>query len=257
MKRYLYLSLIPESLIGSQLSPEEFGNYYAVGSRRRTSGQAIFFEIHPFESDYFKWAELDRCCVEHPDGQPRRSSYLAAYRVLEHVPLAAFGKLYLVTADGRVLALSPSEFKPEATPQYHLYQELCPITPRVVSKSNPIEFCGNLTDRANMVSVNKLVFAELRLNRLSRDPDSDDAGDLPYKNLGHLRDCLRELETHEEKANKLVNRSLTGEMLFRTIKNGIFVGNGEEFLYYPMPSESDLEREHHEWWHSALSTFGE
>jgi len=33
METYLYLSLIPESLIASQLAPEEFGNYYAVGTR--------------------------------------------------------------------------------------------------------------------------------------------------------------------------------------------------------------------------------
>jgi hypothetical protein len=257
MKRYLYLSLIPESLIGSQLTPEEFGNYYAVGSRRRTSGQAIFFEIKPFESDYFKWDELDRSCVKRQDGGPRRSTYLAAYRVLEHVPLSAFGNLYLVTADGRVLALSPNEFKPEHTPQYHLYQELCPITPRVVSKSHPVEFCRHLTDRSNMVSVDKLVFTELQLNRLSRNPDSDDVGDLPYKNLGHLRDCLSELEAEDDKVNKLVNRYLTGEMLFRTIKNGIFVGDGQTLLYYPMPDLAELEREHHEWWRSALNTFGE
>lgn len=43
MKRYLYLSLLPEALIASMLPPEEFGNYLAVGTKKRTRGQAIFF----------------------------------------------------------------------------------------------------------------------------------------------------------------------------------------------------------------------
>lgn len=257
MERYLYLSLIPESLIASQLPPEEFGSYYAVGTRKRTRGQAIFFEVEPFESDYFNWEEMERRCVAHPNGRPKSSVYLAIYRVLEHIPLEALRKLYLATDDGRVLGLSPGEFVPEGFAQLHLYQEFCPITPRVVSKLNPLEFCRSLTDRTMSVSVDKLVFAELKLNRLSRDPDSNDADDLPYPNLGHLRDCLRELEGKDGKMNKQVTRSLTGEVLFRTIKNGFFVGNGKGFRYYPMPSEEELSREHHEWWRSALTTFGE
>ncbi len=257
MKQYLYLSLIPESLIGSQLPPEEFGNYYAVGTRKRTRGQAIFFEVERFESDYFDWSELERHCVAHPDGKPKRSAYMGIYRVLEHVPLSALKKLYLVTDDGRVLGLDRAEFKPEPISQYHLYQELCPVTPRVVSKLDPPEFCKSLTDRSKTVSVDKLVFTELTLNRLSRDPESNDVGDLPYPNLGHLRDCLREIEGKDGKMNKQVTRSLTGEVLFRTIKNGFFAGNGEDFVYFPMPSHDELAREHHEWWRSALSTFGE
>ena len=45
MKRYLYLTLTPEALISSMLSPEEFGNYLAVGAKKRTRGQAMFFEL--------------------------------------------------------------------------------------------------------------------------------------------------------------------------------------------------------------------
>ncbi len=39
---HLYLSLMPEALIASMLSPEEFGAYYAVGTEKKSSGQAIF-----------------------------------------------------------------------------------------------------------------------------------------------------------------------------------------------------------------------
>ena len=42
MTIHFYLSLIPEALIASMLSPEEFGNYYAVGSKKKSRGQAMF-----------------------------------------------------------------------------------------------------------------------------------------------------------------------------------------------------------------------
>ena len=64
MEKYLYLSLIPESLIASQLPPEEFGNYYAVGTRKRSRGQAIFFEVEPgFPSDGISWDVMEQRTV--------------------------------------------------------------------------------------------------------------------------------------------------------------------------------------------------
>ncbi len=42
---YIYLSITPESLIGSMLPPDEFGAYLATGTKKRNKGQAIFFEL--------------------------------------------------------------------------------------------------------------------------------------------------------------------------------------------------------------------
>ena len=47
MTVHLYLSLMPEALIASMLTPEEFGVYYAVGSAKKSRGRAMFFEIDP------------------------------------------------------------------------------------------------------------------------------------------------------------------------------------------------------------------
>jgi len=91
---HLYFSLIPEALIASMLSPEEFGSYYAVGSKKKTAGQAIFFEIDPhFDSQYFRIKEGISRCVPHEDGEPKASTYISIYRVLEHVPVHALGKI--------------------------------------------------------------------------------------------------------------------------------------------------------------------
>lgn len=259
MEKYLYLSLIPESLIASQLPPEEFGNYYAVGTRKRSRGQAIFFEVEPgFESDAFSWEEMERRTVPHPDGRMKRSVYLSVYRVLERVPLSALKKLYLATDDGRVLGLDKAPFTPELPASlHHLYQELCPMTPRVVSSMAPDGFCKAITSPENAVSVPKIVFAELELKKLARDPEANDLGDLPYMNIGHLRDCLRELESKTGKATKQVDRGLKGELLYRTVKGGFFVGDANEMLYYPLPEREQLEREYYEWWRSAQDTFAD
>jgi len=55
MAIHLYLSLFPEALIASMLSPEDFGTYYALGSAKKSRGQAIFFEVDPdYRHSHFK-----------------------------------------------------------------------------------------------------------------------------------------------------------------------------------------------------------
>jgi len=259
MKIHLYLSLIPESLIASMLSPEEFGSYYAIGSEKRTRGPAMFFELDPdFECEAFPRAKIEEACVAHSDGSPRRSSYLGIYRILEHIPLNALKKLYLVTDDGRVLGLEP---RPADTiplceeSRYHLYQEFVPVNPRVVSRFGPVDFWKYITDRKQPISVPSIVFCELKLEGLAKDPASESVENLPYFNLAHMRDCLSSLEAKPEKSAKVVSRQMTHDhLLYRTVRNGFYVGNSDKLLYYPMPSIEELNRDHYPWWRSALVT---
>lgn len=258
MKRYTYLSLIPESLVASQLPPIDFGNYYAVGSKKRSRGQAIFFDVDPARcGDTFDFAEAERRCVPHPDGKLRRSIYLAIYRVLERIPFEAIGKLHLTTGDGRVLSIDAAPYQPSTGPETHLYQELCPITPRIVSSLEPAAFAQSITNSAHAISVPRIAFCELQLNQLARDPDSKEIGELPYRNIGHIRDCIKEIEGRDNKQSKAVNRGLQADILYRMVKNGFFLGNGSQLLYYPLPSTAQLEREYYEWWRSAQNAFGE
>jgi len=72
MDVHLYLSMMPEALIASMLTPEEFGVYYSVGSTKKARGQAIFFEISPnFRHSFFRVDEGIRRCVAHEDGSPK------------------------------------------------------------------------------------------------------------------------------------------------------------------------------------------
>ncbi len=257
MKTHVYLSLIPEALIASNLAPEEFGVYISTGSKKRARGQAIFFEVDPdFSSDYLPLAEIEARIAPRQAGVPRHSCYLSIYRVLEHVPVSQLGRLHLVTEDGRVLALERGLSAPEPERSYHLYQEFCPVAPRVASVLGPLEFCRRITDRSEPVSVDRIVFADLKLEALAHDPDARDVNNLPYFNIEHLRDCLRELGAKSGKPTKTVIRHLPGDVLFRTIRKGFYVGDREEFAFYPMPTREALESEHFLWWRSALSSFG-
>jgi len=252
MKSYLYLSLIPEALIASMLPPEKFGTYLATGTKKRTRGEAIFFEIDPdFKSDFFNLSSIKEKCVPHDDGEPKKTLYLSIYRVIENMPLNALKNLYLTTDDGRVLELEEGTFKQESDGDLHLYQELAPVTPFITSKLNPMDFCKFITESKNSVSVPALAFVELQLGELSKDPDSPCIRQLPYANTPHLRDSLKELNEKPDKITKTVIRSVYNDILFRMVKNGFFIGNHETLKYYPFPSIEDLECKYYAWWRSA------
>jgi hypothetical protein len=254
VQNYLYLSLMPESLIASMLGPAEFGNYFATGMKKRTRGQAMFFQVDPdFSSDYFPLADIEERCQPHADGQPKRSVYLSIYRVLEHLPLRALLNLYLVTSEGAVLELSKQSFAADERKELHLYQELCPVTPRIATSFHPADFCRFVTQPGYPISVPKLIFVELMLNGMAVDPFLGHPDDLPYSDINHLRDCLIELLLHPEKPTKTVIRYLQQDLLYRAIKNGFFIGDQEEFFYYPFPSFEELELKQGAWWQSACA----
>jgi len=172
------------------------------------------------------------------------------------LPVEALVRLHLTTDDGRTLAIEPAPYTPEEDRPLHLYQEICPVTPRVVSKLNPHDFCKRLTSPDGPVQVPRIVFAGMKLEQLAVDPDSREVDNLPYLNLDHLRDCLRELRHTYAKPNKTVIRSMKQDVLFRTIRGGFYVGDQEAFQYYPMPDKDALETRHYAWWRSALSGYG-
>lgn len=252
METHFYLSLLPEALIVSMLSPEEFGAYYATGSAKKSRGQAMFFEVDPtFRHDFFRIEEALKRCVPHEDGSPKASVYASVYRVLEHMDLAAVSDLYLTTQDGRTLGLKSSEILPDGEENLHLYQEIAPVTPLVVSRFAPISFLDLIVrNPVSLVTVPAIVFTELQLGELARDPEMGLMDELPYANSDHLRQCLTELKT-KYVSTKMVDRTHSPNVQYRTIKNGFFFGNQQQLKYYPMPSPTTLRNENYRWFRSA------
>ena len=252
MKQYVYLTMTPEALVASQLPPVKFGNYLATGTRKRLRGQAIFLELDPSKMPELPKDYMDQRLVPYTDGEPKRSVYLSIYRVLEKTPLEAMRSLYLVTDDGKVLELKSGPYAIDKQDKIHLYQQFNPISTRVASKLNPPEFIGFLTDTKKPVSAPNVFLVELKLNKLARHPESP-IHDLPYPNPDHLKECLTTLMLSEQRLTKTVIRQFKGELSYRTIKNGFFIGNQEDFLYYPFPSIDELEGPYYSWWRSALT----
>lgn len=252
MKIHLYMLCYRfEALVASQLEPEAFGRYMAVGTQKNTKGNVLFFEINPdLKSDYFRLSNLAERCVPHRDGSPKRSKYVGIYRVLEHLEMSDFGKLYLVTADGRVLGLESADYDSsheDAGPS--LYQELCPVSPMVVSILPPAEFVRFMTTPANPLHLPRLLFADLLVDR---DESGMLAGFLPYADPRHLVDCLKEIEAGSgEKKTKTVSRTPTLHGFFRTIRRGLFLGDAGQLKFYRFPERRVLEIEHARWWRSA------
>jgi hypothetical protein len=252
MEIYLYLSATPEALIASMLPPDEFGNYLAVGTEKRTRGQAIFFEVDIEKTiNILPMEYIKRRCVPQ-NGRPKKSVYVSIYRVLENMPLDVLKSLYLVTDDGRVIELKQGEYKPEENDLgLHLYQELLPVTPRVASSLNPREFIQYMTGQVEQIRLPKLFFVELNIDELSTDPVKGSVKNLPYPNIDHLRDCLISLKLEPQKLKKTVIRFFQGDLLYRTCKNGFFIGDKSNFLYYPFPVMEELQDKYYTWWRSA------
>jgi len=249
MSKYIYLSVIPEALIASMLPPKEFGDYMATGTKKRNVSQAIFFEVDlDLIKDKIDIDYVNRRCVRKADGSPKSSVYLSTYRVIEMVPLKALKSLYVTTETGVVLELKKADYdkSTEQKNQLHLYQELCPVSPRVASSYTPSEFARSLTDGSSAVNLPKLFFADLKLGELATDPISGSAELLPYRNVGHLRDCLEILKTEDDKHMKTVQRVFSGTLLYRTIGKGFYVGDKDEVLFYPFPSMAKLEDENYD-----------
>jgi len=253
MKTYFYLSVLPEALIASMLPPREFGEYMATGTRKRTQGQAIFFEVDQDSAmNIIPMDYVNQHCVRKADGSPKSSVYLTVYRVLEQMPLKAIRNLFLVTDEGRILELQKGKYdaKTEKEGLLHLYQELCPVTPVIASTLSPTVFAKEMTSDKNQVHIPKLMFVELLLDQLALDPVRGSASNLPYTNIGHLRDCLIILRNETEKCLKTVLRTFNGTLLYRTCINGFFVASKDEVLYYPYPTMQKLEEENYDFWRS-------
>jgi hypothetical protein len=248
---HLYLSLIPEALVASMLTPEEFGRYLAVGTRKRLRGEVMFFSLKPeFRNDFFDWSAAERHCVPHADGSPKHTVYLGVYRVLEHVPLSALLDLYLVTRDGRVLTLGQAIGPADFTDKHYLYDEICPLHPVIVSSLNPVEFCKFITDPKTPIHVPRICFVQLDADAFIRaskaDPESHPLNYLPDR----VRECCDALDK-TEKRTKTVDRAHQLTCGWRNVKNGYFVGDQEGLIHYPLPSENELDRDYHDWWRSA------
>jgi hypothetical protein len=253
MSIHYYLSIFPvEAFIASQLDPEDFGTYMATGSKVGSLERIMFIETDGGFGDYFDWDYAEKQCVPHPDGSPKHSVYLSVYRVLEHIPLSAMKALFLTTKDGRTLKLDYGPYaESKKNKGYHIYQELSPINPLVVSTLDPKEFGFFMTSGKSKIYAPKIMFTDLKIIDFDNMETSGNIGPTYDKNLEHLKSCIDAVVT-KEKQTKTIERSHIESFSYQSIDRGVYVCDSENIVSFPMKSEEELNQHYYEWAKSAL-----
>ena len=253
MQIHFYLSVYPvEALIASHLPPEQFGSYMAIGKKYGSHEKIMFIEVDGGFGSHFDWSYAEQRCVPHEDGAPKHSVWMSVYRVLEHVPVSAMKSLYLTTQDGRTLELPREQYGETAEKcEFYVYQELCPITPLVVSSLDPKTFCARLTDGSGKISVPQIVFSDLKVIDFDNPKATGNIGPTYDRNLDHLRDCVKAVTDPGGKPNKNVERSMMS-FSYQIINSGVFAGSGQEMVFYRMKTLDEIRRENFAWGRSAM-----
>ena len=253
----LYVILWPNyALVASMLSPEEFGRHYALGSSRYYQGKTVFAEIDPgFRNDYFPIDRVLESVNAKADGSPKRTKFISCYRVLEHVNLSAYRKLYLTTTEGEVLGLDSASYDRKHDPGYiRTFQEICPLRTIVLTYMHPVEFGNFITNPEQTKSAPSVFFTQIDLNidefltQIEHNPFH--ASPIPNVHPQKLRDQILEVKANPEKRVKGISLdSGFGRISFLKLRTGFWLASekDENPLFYPMPDAETLSREHYGW----------
>ena len=256
MTIHYYLSIFPlEALIASELDPEAFGVYMATASHRGSSEPHTFITVEPSEvAKTFDVAYAEQQCRAEAGRKKKNSVYLSIYRTLERVALASLKQLYLVTQDGRSLALEPERLAgtTPSTKPFYLYQELCPVRPVVVTTLAPTQFCQYMTADETKIHVPRIAFADLRVIDFDKLDEAGNIGNLYHQNLQHLKDCILSVTTKQDKKAKTLERARVESFTYNLIDTGIYIGDQQGVLYYRMKSLRELNMYYHPWARSAM-----
>lgn len=259
---HLYVIMSPNyALVASQLDPEAFGRHYATGSSRFYNGTVVFAEIDSgFRHEFFRIDELLEEVKPSADGRPKRTKFIATYRVLEHIDLAVYRNLYVVSVEGEVLELEQAPYERQHGPGFiRTFQEICPFSSVVLSPMTPPEFGDYLTDPEQPKGAPKVMFTQIDLNideflkQIEENPFHPSP--LPNVHPQKLRDQILEVRGNPGKKTKGVSLdSAMDRLSFLRLRSGFWIcagGGREGMIYFPIPDHETLEREHYAFFRSV------
>lgn len=256
-QKHLYLILFPnEALVASQLTPEEFGSHYSIGSPRHFTGKVIFVELNiNFRDEFLRIDEYLKITDSGIPGRPKRTKFVKSYRVLEHIDFSALEKLYLVTTDGAVLGLDKHEQPADFGDQnrMHLYQEICPLRLLVASNLNPQQFGHYITEESWSKGAPKIFFTEYAIDVVAMVANNEvrafNMGPLPNVNPTNLPTALKELQEDPTKKTKTVSLNPNLDFVsYKAIKQGFWFSGETNTVFYRMPGLDELHDKHYSWW---------
>ncbi len=256
---HLYFIVSPNyALVASQLEPDAFGRHYATGSSRFYNGSVIFIEIDPeYRHDYFRIDEILATVKESPEGKPKRTKFISTYRVLEHIDFPAFRNLYVTSVEGQVLELTQAPYKRQHGPGFiRTFQEICPMRAIVLSHMTPPEFGEYLTDPHQPKGAPKVIFTQINLNideflqQIEANPFHPSP--LPNVHPQKLYNQILEIKGDPEKKTKGISlTSALDKLSFLRLRSGFWICGEGKMLFYPIPDEATLEKDHYSFYKSV------
>ncbi|MCX6553295.1 MAG: hypothetical protein NTY02_20200 [Acidobacteria bacterium] len=256
-QKHLYLILHPnEALVASQLSPEEFGSHYSIGSARHFTGKVIFAEVDiNYRHEYLRIDEYLGYTESGRPGKPKRTKFVKSYRVLEHIDIAAMHKLYVVTTDGAVLGLDPGQepVDPGRRGRVRVYQEICPLRLVVASSLEPQQFGKYITAGTWSKGAPRIFFTQWDIDAeavvKTNDVRSFSMGPLPNVNPTNLPTAIKELAEDPTKKTKTVSLNPSLDLMsYKNIQPGFWFADENAVKFYRMPTMEELHDKHRSFW---------
>lgn len=254
-QKRLYQILYPNnSLVASQLDPEQFAKHYQVGTSRHYVGKVIFAEVDTdFRNDFFNLDEGFADVIPHEDGRPKATKFISSYRVLEHVDLDALKSLYLVTSNGRLLELKQGVHdKPHQPGLIRTYAQICPTTVLSMTKLNAVEYAQYITRPMHSKWVPTLFFTQIELPTEQFLKDFEDnpfiSPPFPFVHPAKLRDAILELGNTDKESKGISLNSDLEKIPYTKIRHGFWLVNDNASVFYPMPDADMLNKEHHQFY---------
>jgi len=248
-QKRLYQILYPNnSLVASQLNPEEFGKHYQVGSARHYEGKVIFTEVDAgFRHDFFNIEEGFKGLIPHKDGRPKATKFISSYRVLEHVDLDALKSLYLVTPNGRLLELKQGKHDKHHQPGFiRTYAQICPTTVLAMTKLNAVEYAQYITRPRHSKWVPKLFFTqiELPINQFLKDFEENPfiSPPFPFVHPAKLRNSILELKNTGKEAKGISLNSDLEKIPYTKIRHGFWIVCEQKSAFFPMPDSETIKK---------------
>lgn len=247
---HLYMICYPNAaLVLSQLAPDQFGYRYNFGSTSYYAGKLIFAEIDiNYRHPYFKIDEALADLKAHPDGRPKATKYVSAYRVLEHIEVDAIQTLYLANADGTSYPLKsePFEYNPQKN-VLRVFAEITPVTMLTISKYNMREFGNWFTDPKNPIHVPRLLYAMVTMDfdNFLNDFENNPLMLSPLEDVhpSKLRDAILEMRQRDDKFVKGITLNATfSKESYRKIHYGFMIADQKTEKFFRMPSLSEIEK---------------
>lgn len=256
MKKRLYVVVHPiEALIGSQLQPGEFANHYKFGSFKHYDGKLIFAEIDAdFRHEYFEIEQAMESIVAHEDGRPKATKFIKNYRVLEHVDLAAYKKLYLVNPDSSILELDQSlqdDVRHEDN-LIRLYIEISPLRFLLLSNLNYKDF-GSALARDEMKGAPIVCFSQVEFDAEAFLDDIKNTpfitSPIPGVHPEKLKKAVEEMKLIPSKKTKGLSLSTHFDSLsYKHIRHGIILSGKDKTIGYKIPSIAEIEAANLKFW---------